>query len=142
MKTLAKVLGVLVVLAMFASCAKKGPEQVAEKFLTHLNKLEFAEAKKYATESTQKMLDLLSQFPNQEAKEVKIENLKCTEEGDKARCTYTVDGKEESIDLVKVDGKWLVDMQKEMPIEEPVIEGGEDVGTIEETGETDQPATN
>lgn len=142
MKTLAKVLTVLVVLAMFASCAKKGPEQVAEKFLNHLSKQEFAEAKKYATESTQKMLDFLSQFPEQEVKETKIENLKCTEEADKAKCTYTADGKEESIDLVKVDGKWLVDMQKEMPIEEPVTEGGEDASTTEEGGETDQPANN
>lgn len=118
MKTLAKVFAVFVAVVMMVSCAKKGPEQVAEKFLKHLNKQEYAEAKKYATESTKQMLDFLAQFPQQEVKEVKIENMKCNEEGDKAKCTYTVDGKEESIDLVKVDGNWLVDMPKEMPTEE------------------------
>ena len=96
---------------------KESPEAVAEKFLNHLNKKEYAEAKKLGTEQTGQMIDMMESFSSiggaETKKEAKIESLKCETKDDKSACTYTSDGKEEKVDLVKKDGKWLVDMKKE-----------------------------
>ncbi len=93
-------------------------EEIAEKFLTFLNRKDYDEARKLGTENTKQMLDMMKSFAGAAAKptvtkDVKIENLKCDTNNDKARCTYTAEGKLESIDLVKQDNKWLVDMKKE-----------------------------
>lgn len=93
------------------------PTQVAEKYLTHLNKMEFKEAKAYGTEKTAGMLDLLagmaSMMPKNENTAFKVTGE--TIDGDKATVTYRTDGKDadESLTLVKQNGKWLVDMAKE-----------------------------
>ncbi len=117
-KLFSLVIAAIVVIA-FASCGDKSntPEAVATKYLNHINKKEFDEAKKIATEETGQMLDMMKSFSGvggaQEAKEVKIENLKCETTDEKSVCKYTADGKEESLDLVKKEGKWLVDQKKE-----------------------------
>ncbi|MCK9611474.1 MAG: hypothetical protein PHR81_02885 [Bacteroidales bacterium] len=117
-KVLSLVIAAIVVVAISSCGGKKDtPEAVAEKYLNHLNKKEFAEAKKLATEETGQMLDMMQSFSGvggaQEVKEVKIENLKCETTEDKSACKYTADGKEETLDLVKKDGKWLVEQKKE-----------------------------
>jgi len=123
------------VVVAFASCGDKSntPEAVAQKYLTHLQKKEFDEAKKIATEETGQMLDMMKSFSGvggaQEAKEVKIENLKCETTEDKSVCKYTADGKEGSLDLVKKDGKWLADQKKEAPAEEPTASDSTAVDT-------------
>ena len=106
--------------ALLAACgggASDTPTQVAEKYLTHLNKMEFDEAKKYGTEKTAGMLDLMSgmasMMPKNENPGFKISGE--TIDGEKATVTYRNDGKDadETLSLVKQDGKWLVDMAKE-----------------------------
>ncbi|HNX08088.1 MAG TPA: hypothetical protein PKL96_10935 [Bacteroidales bacterium] len=117
-KLFSLVIAAIVVIA-FASCGDKGntPEAVATKYLNHLSKKEFDEAKKIATEETGQMLDMMKSFAGvggaQEAKEVKIENMKCETTEEASVCKYTNDGKEESLNLVKKEGKWLVDQKKE-----------------------------
>lgn len=117
-KLFSLVIAAIVVIA-FASCGDKGntPEAIATKYLNHLNKKEFDEAKKIATEETGQMLDMMKSFAGvggaQEAKEVKIENMKCETTEEASVCKYTADGKEESLNLVKKEGKWLVDQKKE-----------------------------
>ncbi|MEI6124259.1 MAG: hypothetical protein WCQ95_11605 [Bacteroidota bacterium] len=119
MKKLFSLVMVAIVIVAISACGgkKNTPEAVAEKFLGHLNKKEYAEAKKMGTENTKQMLDMMESFAGMdkkaEAKEVKIENLKCDTQADKSKCTYTAEGKNETIDLVKQDGNWLVDMKKE-----------------------------
>ncbi len=119
MKKLLSVVIVAIIIVAVSACGNKknSPEAVAETFLGHLNKKEYAEAKKLGTENTKQMLDMMesvgSMGAKAEAKDVKIENLKCTTEADKAKCTYKAEGKDETIDLVKQDGNWLVDMKKE-----------------------------
>jgi hypothetical protein len=119
MKKLFSLVIAAIVVVAFASCGDKAntPEAVATKYLNHLNKKEFDEAKKIATEETGQMLDMMKSFSGvggtQEVKEVKIENLKCETTEDKSVCKYTAEGKDESLDLVKKDGKWLVDQKKE-----------------------------
>ncbi len=119
MKKLFSLVIAAIVVVAFASCGNKAntPEAVAEKYLNHLNKKEFDEAKKLATEETGQMLDMMKSFSGvggtQEVKEVKIENMKCETTEDKSVCKYNADGKEETLNLVKKDGKWLVEQKKE-----------------------------
>lgn len=131
MKNLLKLAVLAIAIVAINACGSKSdtPEAVAETFLNHLNKKEYAKAKELGTEGTKEYIATLESFESfggdQEKKEVKIENMKCTTNEDKANCTYLGDGKEEKIDLVKTDGKWLVDMKKEAnepAPEEPVAD--------------------
>ncbi|MFA4852895.1 MAG: hypothetical protein WC599_10285 [Bacteroidales bacterium] len=108
----------LAVITMNACKSSDTPEKVAEKFLNHINKKEFAEAKKIATPESAASIDMLESFAKmggEQTKETKIENMKCKEDGDKAACDYTENGEAKKLDLIKKDGKWLVEMKKESP---------------------------
>lgn len=118
MKKLINSLVAVMMVFIIASCAKKGPEAVAEKFLDHFNKKEYAEAKKLGTKATQDMISMLEQLGDIEtepAEEVKIEGMKCTVEGEKATCNFTKNGEEDTIMLMKEENIWKVHMPKEMP---------------------------
>ncbi|MBX2980258.1 MAG: DUF4878 domain-containing protein [Flavobacteriales bacterium] len=106
--------------ALMTACGGGGstPSQVAEKFLTHTNKLEFKEAKAYATKSTGDMLDMIAGMAGMMGDKNEAKSFKITGEtidGDKATVTYRSEDKDadESLSLVKEDGKWLVNMSKE-----------------------------
>jgi hypothetical protein len=139
MKNLLKLAVLAIVIVAFNACGSKTdtPEAVAEKFLNHLNKKEYAEAKKMGTEQTGQMIDMMESFSSMGAedtkKEVKIENMKCTTTEDKSNCTYTSDGKEDKIDLVKKDGKWLVDMKKEGGDNPPPTDPNDTTATTQPT---------
>ena len=105
-------------LALFAffvliSCGDS-PQSVAKHFTENLAKGKISEAKKYATEPTGEMLDFASKIGampvNPDFTFVYVER---TVEGDKATVVYreSVDGPDERISLVKIDGKWKVHMQ-------------------------------
>ncbi|NTW31710.1 MAG: hypothetical protein HGB12_03645 [Bacteroidetes bacterium] len=120
MKKLFKLAIIAIAVISFNACKNSDtPDKVAEKFLNHLNKKEYAEAKKLATTESAASIDMVESFSkmggDQTAKEVKIEGLKCKVEGEKAACDYTENGEGKKIDLVKKDGKWLVEMKKESP---------------------------
>lgn len=99
---------------------KNSPEYVSKAFLQHIQKLEFEEAKTFATEETKMMLTFFAnitklvpdsqRIPTKQT-DVLIQN--CVVQGETAQCSYTANGKEQVIDLVKQDKKWLVDMKKE-----------------------------
>ena len=110
------------------SCSSNNPKAVAEKFLKAVNKLDFTEAKKYCDEDTQKLLSLMESFSKDEdtkkAKEKASDDdftiTKVEENGDKAKVYYKAKDseKEVSLDLKKVDGKWLVSVNKEQGAKE------------------------
>lgn len=115
MKKVLSILAAAFIAVMFTSCGggANTPDKVADKFLKSMGKGDFAEAQKLATGDAAEMVKTLASMAElggkQEAKaEPKIEEMKCTEEGETANCKYKQDGKEGSIDLKKVDGKWLV----------------------------------
>ncbi|MGD9493233.1 MAG: hypothetical protein AB7V36_07745 [Bacteroidales bacterium] len=118
MKKIFSVLAAAVIAFAFTSCGGGAdtPEKVAEKFLQHIAKSEFKDAKELATGDAVKTIETLESFASMsemggekpEAKEVKIENMKCDTKEDAAACTYTQDGKDGNIDLKKVDGAWKV----------------------------------
>jgi len=120
MKNLFKLAIIAIAVISFNACKNSdAPDKVADKFLNHLNKKEYAEAKKLATTESAASIDMVESFSKmggeQAVKEVKIEGLKCKEEGEKAACDYTENGEAKKLDLVKKDGKWLVEMKKESP---------------------------
>jgi hypothetical protein len=117
-KLLSVVVIALAIIAMNACKSSDTPDKVAEKFLNHIAKKEFADAKKLATPESAASIDMLESFSKMggdQAKEAVIKDVKCKEDGDKAACDYTENGEAKKIDLVKKDGKWLVEMKKESP---------------------------
>jgi len=102
------------------------PAIVASKFLKHFRAFEFEEARKLGTETTGKMLDMFSMMlemskkngkdASLQKKDITVEVVKTAIDGKNAVVTYKgEDGKEQQLELVKVKGKWLVNMKKEMP---------------------------
>lgn len=115
MKKIFSILVVAVVAFAFTSCGGSDtPEKVAEKFLNHVAKNEFKDAKALATDDAAKTIETLESLSSmggddkKELKDVKIEDMKCETKEDVSNCTYKKDGKEGTIDLTKVDGKWKV----------------------------------
>lgn len=112
---------------IFVSCGNK-PEQVVEKYYTHLSKADFNEAKKYVTKEHQTLCDLLMNFTSEEERakkaktKVSVKNIKCEITDDTtAICTCQIktslDGEEKTVDekvkLKKVDKNWYIDQGKE-----------------------------
>lgn len=119
---------------LISSCGGgAGPKETAEKFLTHINNFQFEEAKAYATEGTASLLDMVAGFAamsEEKPEATAFEILDVTEDGDKATVTYKNQGAEESetLTLVKQEGKWLVDMNKEDMNKEDEMGMEEDMG--------------
>lgn len=112
--------------SFFASCSNdSNPEAVAEKFLNHVNKGEFAEAKEFCDEQTASLIGMMESMAGSKKDElkdsgVKVEIISSEVNEDKAVVKYkTTGGKagataaEQSLNLVKVDGKWKVTIDKE-----------------------------
>tara|TARA_B110000196_G_C20631995_1_gene424492 strand:- start:91 stop:429 length:339 start_codon:yes stop_codon:yes gene_type:complete len=106
-----KTISIIALSILLFSCSS-GPENSAKNFTENLAKGKVEEAKKYATESAGTMLDLASSFggltvdPN-----FKFEMIKDSIVENKSWITYTNQkGEIETIELVKIDGDWLVHM--------------------------------
>ncbi|MDQ7962081.1 DUF4878 domain-containing protein [Flavobacterium lindanitolerans] len=109
----------------FVSCSNdSNPEAVAEKFLNHVNKGEFKEAKEYCDEQTASLIGMMESMAGAKKDELKkndakVEIISSEVKDDKATVKYkTVGGKaeaaaEQTLNLVKVDGKWKVTIDKE-----------------------------
>lgn len=132
-KLFLSIVAIALISLTIVSCSKKSdPKDVSEKFLTALTKMDYEGAKKYGTPETGKMLDMLSSFSSMmpdsvknKAKDVKVEVKNVKEDGDKCEVTYKSSDKEEDqmLNLVKKEGKWLVNMTKD-----------ESMGAGQETG--------
>lgn len=98
---------------VLSSCGDS-PQSVAKNFTENLAKGRISEAKKYATEPTGEMIEFASKIGampvNPDFRFVYVER---TVDGDKATVVYreSVDGPDEHISLVRIDGKWKVHMQ-------------------------------
>lgn len=108
-----------------ANDAAGEPEAMTKKFLQHLYKKEYGEAKKCATKKSQPILKQLIAVTRQMAEMAKADpsakftendpstftNFKTTINGDTAECIFTnTASKEETMALKKVKGVWLVDL--------------------------------
>lgn len=100
----------LLMLAVFICSCASGPETAVKNFTESLAQGKVTEAKKYGTESAGKMLDMLSVFGGIPAEpDFKFEMIKDSVVDSKAWVTYkNAKGKEETVEVVKIDGEWLV----------------------------------
>jgi hypothetical protein len=123
-KALLSILSVVLIAMTIASCGSKAdPKGVALNYLNALKSLDYEGAKKFSTPETGKMLDMLSSFSSmmpdsmkEQAKNIKVEIKEAKEEGDKCVVKFVSSDKpdsEEVLNLVKKDGKWLVNMSKD-----------------------------
>lgn len=128
--------------SFFVSCSNDGnPEAVAEKFLNHINKGEFNEAKEYCDEQTASLIGMMESMVADKKEEMKnnkekIEIISSEVKDDKAKVKYKstggeAAGVEKSLDLVKVDGKWKVTFDKENANKEQGAKPATDVPAIE-----------
>lgn len=112
------------------SCNNNSPKVVAEKFLLSVARADLDEAKKLCDSNTKELLDqanYLTMVPDSvkaEGRNLKVTIVDVKESGDKAVVTYKTSKLEENqiITLVKIDGKWLVQLDKMQEYEdEPML---------------------
>lgn len=129
MKKLSQLLMLVAVAAFTFSCGGGNaatPEDAVVGFSNALQDMDFSGAKGYATEDTKKVLDGMQkmvemmpkdQMPkNDEKKTITKDKVKCTVDGDNAKCKMceTPDNcDEQELTVVKEDGAWKVQMSKE-----------------------------
>lgn len=117
------------ILFAISSCKTNTPKAVAESFLLNVAKGNLDEAKKYADQNTQELLEQasdLSSLPDSVkdvGKNLKINIQSVKENGDKAVVTYTTSKLDQSqiISLIKIDGEWKVQLDKMQEMEEEMV---------------------
>jgi len=105
---------------LILACSNSGPGTTAEKFMTHLAKAEFTEAKQYASKPTGELVEMMGKMGaalGGKMNEEKDFNFILEEEnvdGDKATVKFRKKdgGKIEAVHLVKVEGNWKVHEEK------------------------------
>ena len=140
---------VLAAIVCFACKSSSGPEAVVEKYFTHLGQGEFKEVKEYVLAEHHAYYDLLAQLMSaqestEEMPKVKVTDIKCEITDDVAVCSCMVQAGEENpaeqtLQLKKVDKKWLVNQGKEggMPTSDDVEEV-EDDSTEDQVAEVEE----
>jgi len=100
----------LLSLSLLLFACSSGPEKTARNFTENMAKGKVKEAKKYATESAGQLLDLAVSFGGMTVHpDFKFKMEKDSIVGDKAWVTYKgEEGELETLELVKIDGDWLV----------------------------------
>lgn len=106
-----KIIMILGLAAMMVACAS-GPEKAAKNFTENLSQGKLEKAKEYATESAGKMLDMASAFGGLPIDaDFEFNMVKDSVVDNKAWVTFVNQkGEEETLELVKIDGDWLVHM--------------------------------
>ena len=106
-------------LLLFSCSGGDSPKAVAEQYLKAIGQYDFEGAKKYGTEDTGKLLDVMSGFakmaPDSTKNDVSFVILDEKIDGEKASVIYKEEGKESetSLNLLRIEGKWKVNMTKE-----------------------------
>lgn len=112
-----KALFILLTVVLMCSCSS-GPKNAAQNFSENLAKGKVDEAKKYATESTGKMLDFASSMGGGSKinPDFKFIFVKDSVADNRAWVTFkgAEEEREQTLELVKIDGDWKVniDMKK------------------------------
>ncbi len=139
-------LAVIMVL-IFMGCSKNTPKDVAYNWLIAYNHLDFEAAKKLSTPDTKNLINSLQRLTENVADSNKKELKKVTVDikgvkvnGDKAVVTFTSSdnpGKEQTLNLVKVNEQWLVLFTKvDLMGEVPDNMNDEPDNTADSTGST------
>jgi hypothetical protein len=111
---------ILIFSILIAACSNSGPGDTAEKFMTHLAKAEFTEAKQYASKPTGELVEMMGKMgaalggQMKDDKDFKFVLEKESIEDDKATVTFRKKegGDIETMHLIKEDGNWKVHEDK------------------------------
>jgi len=127
MKKLTGIGIVLLFTFFFAACggSSDNPQDVAKDFLKALADKNYDKAKDLGTDNTAMMIGMIESMakmaPEGQDTDSGMGDLDAIEwgetkvDGDNATCFYsTPDKKDQKVELKKVDGKWKVDMKKDM----------------------------
>ena len=148
-KTMRSLAVLLVAAVLLASCKKNTPKEVATEWLTDFYHLDYEAAKKLSTDDTKNLLSqveqLASMIPDSTKQSYKktsttIKTVKIT--GDKAVVTYIVSDNpalEQPLNLVKINGQWLVLYTKE---DQPDPSSAETIPAADSTGAAPADTTN
>jgi len=105
----------LVIFALLAGCSAAGsPKAAVDKFYKAVEKNDAKAIAEVATPETAQMMTLFGSMAQEQMKKAgKYKIGKETIDGDTAVVTVNYDnGDEDTVDLVKLDGKWKVTMKK------------------------------
>ena len=99
--------------------SSSSPESVVRQWQAHIDKNEFEQAKTLSAPRTQELLDWMEALlSNMDMDSVitntELKDISCKENGDNAVCYYTLEEEGQtfydSFLLVRIDGKWLIDL--------------------------------
>lgn len=138
----------LLCMSSFLFCNKeKSPTSAAEKFLHEVNKMNYNEAKKYCTEETAKMLDMMANLSKSTPDSIKNKKrpdiiITHTEiYGDTlAIVKYKQENSEEEsfLNLRKTDNKWKVSITKnDITSKQPINTDAEEESSFQDSAEVD-----
>lgn len=115
------------------------PAEAAEGFLEAMTTGDMDGAKTLATQASTQELDMMADM-GESWEGATYELGEVTEEDGSATAAYTLDGENQSLNLVESDGEWKVDyefmMPGEAPMEDEMMEEME--GEMEEAGEEEE----
>lgn len=96
----------------FTSCSSNSPTAVAKSFSENIAKGKYEEAKKFCTEPTGKLLDMATAMAGgaKVNPDFKFEAIREEIDEDTAKVFVKKGEGEDTIDLVKIDGVWKVNM--------------------------------
>lgn len=95
---------------------RNSPAVVSERFFKCLKELDYEKAKELGTDKTDRILSLIETLSGMGGginilRDNKKELIGCEIDGEQAVCTYKAfSGPDEKVVLMKVKGKWLVDL--------------------------------
>jgi hypothetical protein len=118
MKKVVVILFCVCLIVFVVSCGGDSPTDVTKNFLQAYINYDIEALPKYATPETVELLSGILELAIEQESEPTITNLDAftfaeTIDGDTASVALTMDGEAAgSVDLVKVDGKWLVSASK------------------------------
>ena len=107
---------------IFIGCSPENPKSVANKFLSAAAEMNYQEAKQYATSSTGKLLDMLAgaeAYTPDSVKKKMMANFMIVDEYSRTDSTSVVlyhvknSDTDQVLNMVKRNGKWLVNISKE-----------------------------
>src|SRR5438094_962558 len=110
------------IIALVSGCSQNNPKTVAQKFLSASARMNYDEAKKYATPATAKLLDMLSataEMTPDSVKKKRDSNFEIIREYGRNDTLSVIlyhvknSDSDQTLNVVKRDGKWLVNVSKE-----------------------------
>lgn len=118
MQKVVRIVFLILVVSFIVSCGNSNnPKDVAMKFTKYIVNEEYEKAAELGTSDTKQMINFMAMMAGDgeksSGKSPKIKHVSTKIDGDNAVVVLSSAGEEQEISLVKIDGKWLVQMEKD-----------------------------